>query len=72
MKTKTVIVTTSAATLRGTFNESPEPQEMPADLADEFVRQGWAMTPGQARKTADGEVETTTRRGRPKKETTAK
>lgn len=72
MKTKSVIVTVSVGTLEGTFQPSEEPQDVPVHIADEFIRQGWAMTPGEAKAAAKPKTERTTPRGRPKKETTAK
>ena len=70
MKTKTVILLRSVAGKGFAYGRNKgEPQDIPADIADDLLSAGHAITPGEAKKAAAPKKQTTTRK--PPKETTA-
>lgn len=69
MKTKSIIVVRPCAGVRFSYGADPNPQDIPADIADDLLSAGHAITPGEAKKAAAPKKQTTTRK--PPKETTA-
>jgi hypothetical protein len=69
MKTKSIIITKPCAGIRFSYGANPKPQDVPEDIADDLLRAGHAITPGEAKKAAAPKKQTTTRKTQ--KETTA-
>ena len=71
MKTKSVIVLKSLAGKGVNYGRNKgQPQDLPEHIADDLLRAGHAITPGEAKKAAAPKKQTTT--AKTSKETTAK